>query len=298
MMSKEERCRICGSDNVSFLFECTDNLVSFRQFPVIKCGGCGFRFTGKAPESPEISVYYESEKYISHTDSGEGVAGILYSVARAVMMRRKSSLVRMASQRKQGSVLDIGAGTGHFVGTMIKRGWRAEGIEVSGTARKVAKRIHGISLHEGLCEWLFPKESFDAVTMWHVLEHLHKPEEYLKIISSLLKPDGTLLIALPNPLSADANYYRKDWAGWDVPRHLWHFSPDSIKILVEREGFTLKGVKRLPFDAFYISTLSEKSRDSRFPLLRGLIKGALFYIISLAVKSKSSSLIYIFSKSA
>jgi SAM-dependent methyltransferase len=210
------------------------------------------------------------------------------------MLKRKHKLVVKNSGHSSGFLLDIGAGTGYFLQIMCGKGWKITGTEKSDSARKFSEEKWGIPLlpEDGL--WSLPERSFDVITLWHVMEHLHDLDKYWKKLSGLIRPAGCLIIALPNPESADAGHYGEQWAGWDVPRHLWHFSPQNILQIAEKYGFILHNTFRMPFDAFYVSILSEKYRKSAFPVLKGLWVGTLSWLASLFNKHKSSSLIYVF----
>lgn len=290
-------CPLCGGVKFKDKFVCTDRLVSHREFTLEECEDCKFLFTGNAPGKETIGSYYQSPDYISHTGGGRSFADILYGIARSIMLGSKLRTVNRLTQRRSGgNVLDIGAGTGHFVKKMLSNGWHAEGIEVSAEARKYASDVNGVSLHESITELMPVTEKFDAVTMWHVLEHIHEPGEMLRTIGEKIKAGGILIIAVPNRMSADAKYYREEWAAYDVPRHLWHFDSRSLCSLVERHGFERTAKRRMPFDSFYISFLSEKNRNSRFPLFCGIVRGKLFWLQSLFIKERSSSLLFAFRK--
>jgi 2-polyprenyl-3-methyl-5-hydroxy-6-metoxy-1,4-benzoquinol methylase len=179
---------------------------------------------------------------------------------------------------------------------MQDKNWEITGIEVNDQARNIASSQNGITLLPGNPERIFPDASFDVITLWHVLEHLHNPGTYWEDFDQMIKPGGTLFIALPNPSSFDAGFYKQYWAAWDVPRHLWHFTPGNIIRMAERYGFKLKNIRRLPFDAFYVSILSEKYRKSAFPEVKGMVVGSASWLVSLFRKRKSSSLVYIFKK--
>jgi SAM-dependent methyltransferase len=293
-MSHYSICQICGGKEFTLLFECTDHLVSHRQFPVEKCRRCGFTITGNAPEPDVIGSYYESPDYISHTGGEKSISDILYGLARTFMLGTKARKVRRFTKLRTGSILDIGAGTGHFVKRLRSLGWQAEGVEVSDTARDYAINKNGVELLGSLSEGNFSPGRFDAVTLWHVLEHIHDTDELLMSISKHIKPGGTLLLALPNSLSADARFYREHWAAYDVPRHLWHFDSKSINSLVNRHDFAFVDSLRMPFDSFYISILSEKSRNCKYPFVIGMLRGLLFWLWSLLIKERSSSLLFVF----
>jgi 2-polyprenyl-3-methyl-5-hydroxy-6-metoxy-1,4-benzoquinol methylase len=141
-----------------------------------------------------------------------------------------------------------------------------------------------------------PGKSFEVITLWHVLEHLPNLNSSMSQFFKLLKDTGTLVIAVPNINSYDAKKYQQYWAAYDVPRHLWHFSPNTVSLLAEQCGFQIIDIKPMPFDAFYVSMLSEKYKNKKFATLRGLYRGLLSCFICLFNKKKSSSLIYVMKK--
>jgi len=297
-MATITKCPVCSGGKFSHQFDCTDRLVSYREFPIDKCESCGFLFTQDAPDENVIGSYYQSPEYISHTGGGRSFTDILYGIARIIMLKSKQCTVNRLTHKRSGSVLDIGAGTGHFVKKMQSNGWNAKGIEVSDDARKYASEVNGVQLYESISNESVGTGKFDAVTMWHVLEHIHDTGAMLKKVSDIIKPGGILIVAVPNCKSADARYYRENWAAYDVPRHLWHFDSKSLCKTVEIQGFTLIRTRRMPFDSFYISILSERNRNNQFPIFSGIIKGKLFWLQSLLVKERSSSLLFAFRKSA
>jgi 2-polyprenyl-3-methyl-5-hydroxy-6-metoxy-1,4-benzoquinol methylase len=287
-------CPVCGHSVSGMEMVCTDFFVSGDKFPILKCAACGFRITGSAPDAVSIGRYYQSEEYVSHSNTREGFTNRVYHMVRNIMLGRKHKLVVKSSGRLSGTLLDIGAGTGYFLQTMLGKGWEITGTEKSESARKFAAEKWGIQLlpEDGLGS--LPENSFDAITLWHVMEHLHDLEKYWKKLAGLIHPEGRLIIALPNPASADAWHYREQWAAWDVPRHLWHFSPENIQQIAKKHGFILQSTFRMPFDAFYVSILSEKYKKSVFPVMKGLWIGTLSWFSSLLSIHKSSSLIYVF----
>jgi SAM-dependent methyltransferase len=275
---------------------CTDRLVSHRDFAIEECEDCRILYTQNAPPEDVIGSYYQSPEYISHTGGGKSLSDTLYGIARSIMMSSKLRTVKKLTGKRTGTILDIGAGTGHFVKKVLSKGWDAVGVEVSADARKYASELNGVTLSESISEVLPADRKFDAVTMWHVLEHIHEPGKMLSTLAGRMKPGAILVIAVPNRMSADAQYYRENWAAYDVPRHLWHFDSGSLRTLVEKCGFTTLATRRMPFDSFYISILSEKNRNGRYPLFWGMIKGKLFWLYSLIIKEKSSSLLFAFRK--
>jgi 2-polyprenyl-3-methyl-5-hydroxy-6-metoxy-1,4-benzoquinol methylase len=292
-MVHHSRCPLCNNNNIVPLTGCTDYLVSKDEFQLFRCCECSFIFTQDYPEESEIGKFYESDEYISHTDSSETLLEKVYQATRKIMLRRKAGLIRRTCGIKTGSILDIGSGTGYFLRQMKDNGWETTGIEVNQKAREY-------SLRELDIEALPPQKltslatgSFDCITMWHVLEHFHEPLTNLSELRRLLKPGGKSVIALPNCESADAVHYKRNWAAYDVPRHLWHFTPDTFELIASKTGLQVNEVRKLPFDVFYISILSEKYKGSRLYFMTGMLKGLWFSILSLFDRYKCSSLIYI-----
>jgi SAM-dependent methyltransferase len=212
------------------------------------------------------------------------------------MLQKKLGIIKKATGLNEGSLLDIGSGTGYFPGTMKKAGWDAIGIEINRKARDFSRATFGLEVSDPAFIGEIPSKSHDCITMWHVLEHFNDPFRYMNEISRILKNDGTCIIALPNCNSFDADHYGNKWAAWDVPRHLWHFNPDSFKKFAATTGFEIIGMKRLPFDVFYISILSERISGSRRPFFPGILNGFRWWFLSLFSLKRTSSLVYILKK--
>jgi SAM-dependent methyltransferase len=289
-------CPLCSSERIRQQFTCTDYFVSKTDFEIFKCSECGFKFTQDYPEEVEIAGFYESEDYISHSDTSKGFSNKLYRIARSVMLTKKKNLIREVTGLESGTLLDIGSGTGYFVNAMKEAGWQSEGIEINEKARNFSKSFFGIEVNTPDYLKVLKAESFDCITLWHVLEHFHDPFNYLLDIYRLLKPGASCVIALPNSSSYDAEYYERFWAAWDVPRHLWHFNPSTFRLFSEKPGFRLKLIRVLPLDVFYISLLSEKYKGSALPFLKGMLRGGKFAFLSAFRKNRSSSVIYILQK--
>jgi len=295
-MVHHECCPLCQSGKIDVKFSCTDHFISREIFQVAQCSACGFQFTLDYPDEEEIGRYYESEEYVSHSNTSKGFVNNLYQLARKYMLRRKLAIVRQASGLKTGILLDIGSGTGHFADTMQRSGWNVRGIEINDKAREFSESQFGLDV---ICPDLISSlesESFDCITLWHVLEHFHNPFKYAADIHRILKPGGVCLIALPNSGSPDAAHYKEFWAAYDVPRHLWHFNPETFKLFAEKTGFRLKELRSLPLDVFYISALSEKYKKSSLSFIKGIVRAKFYAFYSLFSKEKSSSVIYILQK--
>jgi len=169
------------------------------------------------------------------------------------------------------------------------------GLEPDPDARKVAKDLHGIELDDTGHFYQLPAGSYDAITMWHVLEHVHDLHEYVRQIKKLCKPGGKMFIAVPNYTSFDADHYRASWAAYDVPRHLYHFSPASMHELMRRHRCVIEKIQPMWFDSFYVSLLSEKYKTGRSNLFSGFWYGLRSNMKALYNRRKASSLIYVIS---
>jgi 2-polyprenyl-3-methyl-5-hydroxy-6-metoxy-1,4-benzoquinol methylase len=294
-MIKQKRgnCPVCGNNTFYFAHFCEDFLLSHEKFPVFVCTECYFHFTRDIPSVDEMGRYYRSKDYISHTNAKKGIVDFLYHCVRKCMLRQKARMIERYYSRR--TLLDVGCGTGHFASTMQRRGWKVVGVEPSDEVAAFARERFKLQVKSSLYERSLPA-NVDVITLWHVLEHLPNLDEAMEQINSLLRCGGLLVVAAPNLLSYDARKYKEYWAAFDVPRHLWHFSPDTFYKLVLSYGFTLLRMRTMPFDAFYISILSERNKKSRFPVLRGILTGVRGYLRSLSDKRESSSLIYILRK--
>ncbi len=291
-----QQCPVCDGTHFSEAFQCTDHFVSQETFPVKKCASCGLRITENAEDEENIGRYYQSEEYVSHSNTTKGLVNKIYHTVRKFMLGQKRRLIEKTAGKNPGHIIDVGAGTGFFLDEMKRHGWQIDGTEKSKEARKFAKSAFGLHLHEPEGLFQMKKESADAITLWHVLEHIHHLDDNMQAIHEVLKPEGHLIIAVPNPESTDARHYKEYWAAWDVPRHLWHFGPDQMKKLGRKFGFKLVVTKPMPFDAFYVSLLSEKYKKSSFPLLKGFFHGKISWLSSFIQTRKCSSLIYVFKK--
>jgi 2-polyprenyl-3-methyl-5-hydroxy-6-metoxy-1,4-benzoquinol methylase len=295
-MIHHDFCPVCLNTDISGFLKCKDHFISKETFEIFRCNKCGFVFTQDHPEESEAGRYYESEDYISHSDSKKGITDRLYQLVRQLMLKRKKKLIRKTTGLSAGSILDIGCGTGHFLNSMKDTGWNTTGIEINEKARKYAESRFDLDVLTPEKIKTLTAGIFDCVTLWHVLEHFQEPNKIMEEIFRLLKPDGACIIALPNNQSFDSKYYGKEWAAYDVPRHLWHFNPATFSLFVKRNKFKLMEKKTLPFDVFYISILSEKYRSLKFPFIYGAIKGLVFSVRSIFNRSGSSSMIYILKK--
>lgn len=277
------------------MLEVKDHSVSGEKFDLIYSQHQDILETSPQPKAEKISEYYESEDYISHTDTRRNLLEQVYHTIRKRALKKKLNLIN-SFQNEEQNLLDVGCGTGDFLKTAQENNWHVLGIEPNPDARKIANSKTNNSVYDSAKLNQFESNSFDVITLWHVLEHLPNLEEHLQIFNRLLKPNGHLVIAVPNYKSYDAKYYKSFWAAYDVPRHLWHFSQTGIKLLVQ--GFGFKFQKKLPmiFDAFYVSLLSEKYKGGFMNPLTAFWIG-LRSNLSAKRTGEYSSLIYVFKKS-
>lgn len=289
-------CPVCSGTECSEDLVCNDYLVNREAFSLWRCAGCGFMFTQDFPSEDEIGRYYDSPEYISHSDSQKGLVNSLYHLARKIAMRSKSSLVSKYASEKADKLLDIGSGTGYFMHTMCEKKWIVTGIEKSDPARYQAHEKFGLNTQDSHFLFEIPEKTKDVVTMWHVLEHIENLNKTMEQIHRIVKDDGTVFIALPNKASFDARHYKEYWAAYDVPRHLWHFSPGDFERFANKHNFSLEKIKPMYFDPFYISMLSEKYKGTFLASIVGLIKGFYFCIRSFSDTKRCSSVVYILKK--
>ncbi|MFJ1411636.1 class I SAM-dependent methyltransferase [Capnocytophaga canimorsus] len=244
------------------------------------------------PLPQKLSKYYESDVYISHTDSKKTLFDKVYQAVKNINFKSK---IRIISKYKKQKIqlLDIGAGTGDFVLNCKKQmHWEATGIEPNEKARQLAEKKQ-ILLLENYND--LKEKSFDVITLWHVLEHISDLENEIQKINSLLKGDGILIVAVPNYKSWDAQHYKQFWAAYDVPRHLWHFSKTSIQKIFTPKGFQLLEIKPMLFDAFYVSILSEQYKTGKKNFIKGFVNGMRSNLYGMR-KKEFSSHIYVLQK--
>ena len=271
---------------------CRDYSVSGETFSIVKDVASELLITSPRPLESELSKYYESSAYISHSDAKKSIFDRLYQFVRNYTLRQKIKLIN-SFDVSQKTILDIGAGTGDFLLACKGNGWKVDGIEPNLKARSIANEKLGINLKTEDSE--LKTEQFDVITMWHVLEHIPNLEAYISRLKSLLKENGRVIIAVPNHKSFDANYYGKFWAAYDVPRHLWHFSQKSITELFRKEKMEVIETVPMKFDAFYVSLLSEKYKNGKMNPLKAFYIGLQSNLKASQTK-EYSSLIYIIKK--
>ena len=264
----------------------------------MRCPSCGVVYTLDPPSEEEMGNYYDKKlnQKLKLGDSPSGLIGRLYYHVRNRMLLKKIRIVESQAYRTGGSLLNYGAKTGFFSYRMERRGWKVTSVE-----RYHEERLFSLEMfHHRMIDipdmGKLQAGTFDVITMWHVFEHCHNPNELLDRFYELLRPGGILVIACPNIRSTDAMHYGPYWAAYDVPRHIWHFNPNSLSGLLHRHGFTLMHHEKMPYDSFYISILSEKQLRHKLSFIRGMMNGLRSWRIALTKRGLSSSLVYVFRK--
>ena len=246
--------------------------------------------THPQPSLENLGKYYESEDYISHTDNKRSLFEKLYHFIKSIALKNKLLLIN-SLQPNKGRILDIGAGTGDFLSVAKNDGWQTIGVEPSDRAKSIAIN-KGVSFVDETSE--LDNHSFDVISMWHVLEHVPNLENQIKELKRLVKPNGTIIIAVPNFKSYDAKYYGKFWAAYDVPRHIYHFDPATITSLAAHYGFRLSKQRGQVFDSFYIALLSHQYKTGSKKMLMSFLIGLWSNILAWAKTGNYSSNLYIF----
>jgi 2-polyprenyl-3-methyl-5-hydroxy-6-metoxy-1,4-benzoquinol methylase len=286
------KCLVCGSNQFEPFLQCKDYTVSQESFNIVSCRSCGFKFTNPRPDDSILGNYYKAESYVSHTNSKKGIVNKLYHVVRNYTLRHKISLV--SSYVSRGTLLDYGCGTGMFLGACKKAGWETFGMEPDDSARQIASQQNlNLFSDKNMIRTHVAEKQFDAITLWHVLEHVTDMHETLSFFKEKLKLNGVLIIAVPNHVSYDANVYKEHWAAYDVPRHLHHFELKSMKNLLHTAGFQLAETRPMKFDSFYVSMLSEKYKSGSVNLGSAFLTGLKSNLKAKGSESYSST-IYVF----
>ncbi len=275
--------------NLQPFLDCKDYTVSGENYQIKKNSEFDMLVTTPVPKN--LSNYYKSEDYISHTDSRKSLFDKIYQFVKKISLNKKLQLINSFYSPSK-NILDIGAGTGDFLNFCQLNSWNVFGVEPSEKARNIASK-KGIELKENIN--LFQNKKFDVITLWHVLEHVENLSEYIHLLSNLLSDNGRLVIAVPNYKSYDAHYYKEFWAAFDVPRHLWHFSQSSIDKLFSLVDMSIEEIKPMKFDSYYVALLSEKYKNKKMNPFKSFFNG--FYSNLKATQTNEySSLIYVLKK--
>ena len=317
MDKKNSTTKPNNKNTLNMVLTCKDFTVTNEDFLLLKDESLDLLITSPQPKLEDLGKYYESDNYISHTDSSKSILDKVYQIAKNYTIGKKVKLVNReerkmkseeikknklkTSEQKIKTILDIGCGTGDFLAACKKEKWNVVGIEPNIKAAALANsKLQNISIDKNTknnfslfkdINELNKENKFDVITMWHVLEHVPNLEEYINNLKRLLKSNGTLIIAVPNYKSFDAKYYKQFWAAYDVPRHLWHFSKKSISLLFKKENMKVVKILPMKLDSYYVSLLSEKYKTGKSNLLKAFFIGFKSNFKALSSK-EYSSLIY------
>jgi 2-polyprenyl-3-methyl-5-hydroxy-6-metoxy-1,4-benzoquinol methylase len=291
MTEEIKSCPVCKKSKFESFLSVKDHFLSQEQFNLVKCVSCGFIFINPRPDSDEIGRYYKSEDYISHNASKKDLISRVYKAARNFSIRLKFKIVKQYANA--ATILDYGCGTGEFLAYCKKMGLKTVGIEPSETARTFATKHNGIVVYDKLSKIDDRQGTFDCITLLHVLEHIHDLNETVVKIKALLSPSGVLIVAVPNCTSPDAREYKSFWAAYDVPRHLYHFTEETIKTFFAGHHFTIQNILPQKLDAYYVSMLSEKYRSGKNNYLKSMLNGFRSNFTARKPKNGYSSQIYI-----
>ena len=295
MSENLKSCPVCSSLLHKHFLVCKDFTVSQEEFQIVKCETCEFKFTNPRPSASEIGSYYQSEEYISHSNTSKGIVNKVYQLVRNYTLNQKLKLINDLGEKSSKRLLDIGCGTGMFLKTCKQSGWKTKGTEPDENTRQAAVETSGSEIAADFLN-AYSDEQFDVITMWHVLEHVHLLKETIEKLYANLTANGRLVIAVPNADSYDAKQFKENWAAYDLPRHLYHFTPKTLMQLFNKFGFKIAETKPMYFDAFYISMLSTKYRDGKVNYTEAVRTGLKSNAWARKNKNNYSSLIYILQK--
>ena len=270
-----------------------DYLVSQKPFKIYWDSQQKLGWTDIDPAS-SMDSYYASEAYDSHKVKQKTLRDWVYKTVQQWMFRYKWRKIIQKSKRTISTHLDYGGGVGGFSTFTQKKGITTTIVEnSSGALTQLKKEGHHAY---GSLEEIESDEKFDLITLWHVLEHLPNPKETVKKLKDRLNAKGLLVLAVPNLNSFDANHYQEYWAGYDLPRHLWHFSNKGLQKITENVGFSLLSKHPLFFDSFYVSMLSQQHKTGKTQILKAIYIGLISNLKAIK-KGNYSSSFFVFSKS-
>ncbi len=287
-------CPACGYTSNTQYLQSYDYFLTQKPFAVNKCDDCGLLFTLPRPADSELPGYYDSQEYLSHPTGLQSLKARIYNRIRKFNLLQKYRLLESICEK--GKMLDYGCGSGEFLATCKSKGWDTSGIEVNDKARNFAIQQHRLEVYPESHIQNLPKESFDLITLWHVLEHIPNLNERIRDFYDLLKPGGQILLAVPNTDSWDAKYYQEKWAAWDLPRHLYHYNYNTLQKTVERQKFQFVKSFPMKLDAFYICLLSEQYRKNSFPWPLAFVNGLRSNRYARKNNQNYSSIISVFKK--
>ncbi|MFO0937906.1 MAG: class I SAM-dependent methyltransferase [Gemmataceae bacterium] len=285
-------CHLCGRHDSQVMFEARDPIPLTGPglvFAVVICKTCGLTYTNPRPDFESIAGFYPAN-YNPHKKKSKNRLVQSSSWHSKVTGRSIPERNGDLPWHGRGRLLDFGCGGGSFLRRMADRGWTVTGIDVSPVAVQTVRDEQGLRAFSGTLPHPELKPcSFDVITMWHVLEHVHEPLSTLRDAYELLVPGGKLVIALPNSESWPARWFGSSWFGLDVPRHLTHFTPQTLKEMLATAGYTLESFRLVRHSDWLRSSAKQavKSPTQRwaYPLTKKPIAKLVAWLTYLLGKS-------------
>lgn len=222
-------CPICDADGVKLLLKAPDRFHMRREiYQLLRCTHCAVVWLHDAPPRHEMWRHY-----------GASYDRAITRKAEAPFKYWREPLQILSRYKSGGNILDLGCSSGSFLGC-LPESWKLNGIEFSEGPARIARETTGASVFVGdILQAPYPPASFDAITCFHVFEHLYEPQRVMERIRELLKPDGMFYAQMPNIDSAAARIFRSYWYALELPRHLFHFSPRSLSYLARSAGLDI-----------------------------------------------------------
>ena len=299
-MNENEICPVCQGTFFDTVIHCNDHAVSHETFSLKQCASCKFLLTYPRPPAADVPRYYDSPAYISHVGRATTLLDLAYQAVRGFTLKWKLSLIKKKLPHDgEKSILDYGCGTGEFLRIAKLGGWKITGIEPSSSARKNASKNISANIKASIDDIEGIQPQFNIITLWHVLEHVENLNETIERLKGMLTTNGAIFVAVPNHRSWDSSHYKEFWAGYDVPRHLWHFDKKSIALIANNHGLKIAEIIPMRLDAFYICILSERYMSPNTSSIGRLFKAitnGLQSSINASQTTEHSSLIYVLTK--
>ena len=260
-----------------------DHFLSGEFFELVKDHHYEYYKTKPDVGIEQLSKYYDSEAYLSHQENTKGIKSFIYNIVKKYMFTRKYKWI--SKYVKKGNWLDFGAGTGEFLAFLPSKHWNKMAFELN---RNAIQKIKSKDLRY-ISDYQQHDTSYDVISAFHAIEHVLDIQEWFNFLKRVARRNAIIAVAVPNYKAYDAKYYQENWAAYDVPRHRYHFSKDSIRRLFRENGFEILDEKPMPLDAYYISIISETYKGKR-NLFNALRVGLLSNLKALSSKEYSSNL--------
>jgi 2-polyprenyl-3-methyl-5-hydroxy-6-metoxy-1,4-benzoquinol methylase len=320
-------CNLCNYNDAEILFKAVECTGLYKEtFSVVQCRHCNLSYVNPRPANKELHKYYPQKSYYAYqnnrlkisiknkvkdyaaewasgyrTDTTDKRTLWRLSISKIFQVVTRNFLIGLVSYKKGGKILDVGCGNGNYLEWFKSRGWNVYGVEINEEASNICRR-KGINIYNGILQDAkFKEYFFDVVSLVQVLEHMPDPSSSIKEIYRVLKPNGILLIGVPNFGCFDRKLFKKDWIPLEVPRHLYHFELKSLIELLAHHGFEIKEIKAKGFYLFGIKNLLKVSKINKlgeflFQLFSLMILKTILLIFSKNRKDKFATFISVYCK--